>query len=148
MSTPMDNCDFCNKDYALCEENAQLHLFIRKPEMSFIFAQCPHCQTFTRIFVSQDTICTLIDKLTIFVFSDVPGDVEESYNRIFGIVDNPIPDIISSEYEIPPSLEQEIRRLHDALNDPNFTDEMELPQPPSKLPPKWRGEDNRPGASA
>lgn len=149
METPMDKCNHCGKDYALSSENAALNLFIRLPSHNFAQAQCPHCEGWTRIFLTEDSVCALLDSLQLLVFVEPSADLKAAYIRVFGKPkSNPIPDIIASEYEIPPNLEKEIRRLHDALNDPNFSDEMELPQPPSKLPPRWRGDDNRPGASA
>lgn len=142
----MDNCNHCGKDYALIPENAVLQTFLRNPECNYIQAQCPHCEGWMRIFVSVDSACALIEQLQVYVSSDATDELKAGHRKVFGSED-PIPNIIASEYEIPPSLEKEIRRLHDALNDPNFTDEMELPAPPPKLPERWRGDDNTPGAS-
>jgi hypothetical protein len=80
---PMDNCNSCNQDYAIAKENARLYLFIKTAEMAFIFANCPHCDFYTRIFVSQDTVCTLLEPLPILIFPEATEEIVEAYYKLF-----------------------------------------------------------------
>lgn len=67
---PLDNCMHCGKEYALSPETAQLSIFIKNQSCNNVLATCPHCQGVTRIFVSIESTCSLLDTLPIFVYQE------------------------------------------------------------------------------
>ena len=122
---PMDACMHCGKDYALSEENARLQLFVRTPDCNFIQANCPHCDGWTRIFITIDTTCELIETLAILLFADAPAEIAESWARVNGapqqeadvsteIGDDTVLTKLPELDELPPDLR---RQLYDWMRE-------------------------------
>lgn len=115
---PIDVCMHCSKEYALSKETARLQLFVRTPEYNFIQCNCPHCNNWTRIFLSVEGTCAFIERLPIYLHADAPKDVQEGFNRL-----NVAPDVakeagdvsdLSDLPDLPPDLR---RQLYDWMRE-------------------------------
>lgn len=117
-TVPHDNCNHCQQDYDLTVENAHLQLFLREPEYTFILAHCPHCDTWTRMFIGLDTACALVSKLPIYVDVVAPDVIKASHKKLFGTQETPevaeAVEVLTELPDLPPDLR---RQLYDWLRE-------------------------------
>lgn len=107
---PTDNCMHCEATYELTAENAAVQTFLRNPECNYLNATCTACNGVTRIFLELDTVCQLVEKLPIYVYSDAPEEIIEGAKKL-GIIEEPIVqlEVVLEELpELPPHLRREL----------------------------------------
>lgn len=140
-----ENCDKCNNDYVIGQDNGQVFLFMDFPQANHLKALCTHCGNVEILFLTTDGFMRIMSQTVFHVTfaSDAPDDLKARATRAWAGQDGepltpPYTDL--PLFELTPRLEQyveNLRQLLENLPPGHFVEEMRLPMPPMRFPQRW-----------
>lgn len=98
-----ENCDACNKDYTLGQDNTVLNLYIEDPVCNHAAATCTHCGAVERIYASADSFLHMMSEIKVGLSLHPRAD-DELKSRASQTWESVTPEVTKEDEPVEPDL--------------------------------------------